>query len=380
MRAAFQHAKYTRSWADPLVLCVELRCGNIGFGETVARRHDTGEDADSVETAIRDVFCPLLAAFHPFSFSEALEFIEGLPEINEGGRLITAARAAVELALLDAYSRHFGRVIGDAVTHWLEFKPAAHARRLKRIRCSGVLVAHSLSSTLGLLRKMRWFGLRDFKLNVGRAEDDLRLRGVAGQLRRGLATGSITLRLDANGAWSLSEALAQLEAWNGLGVYEVEQPLAKGDEQNLLDIKALTNWRLIHDESFVTLADARALVDLGVADCLNIRISKCGGFLPALKLVHFCEQHHIDYMLGCMAGQTSLLSAVERRVLEQVRPPRHVESNYGRYVLRDDVCARSLGFGYGGKLKPLPGMGWGVDIQPQRLERFCVDKPVYVNL
>ena len=192
--------------------------------------------------------------------------------------------------------------------------------------------------------------------------------------------GRATLRLDANGAWSLHSAIESLSRWAEQGISYVEQPLAEGDEQNLPDLKAHTPWRVIHDESLVTIEDARRLHQLGVADMFNIRISKCGGFIPALKLVQFCRQNQIEYTLGCMVGQTSILSAVERRFLECVPGVRFVESNYGGFLLRDDVARPRLRFGYGGRLKPITGPGWGVAVDENQLAKFCDDRPIRLRL
>ena len=38
------------------------------------------------------------------------------------------------------------------------------------------------------------------------------------------------------------------------------------------------------------------------------------------------------------------------------------EGSYGRFLLRGDVVRRPVGFGYGGRPKPLPGLGWGVEV------------------
>ena len=108
MRHKVAHAAKERMVADPVVLSVELIDGTIGYGETLARPYVTGETPESVIETARAVFVDRLLAFHPESFTLALVEIDHLPWHDEQGRLIAAARAAMELALLDAYSHHFG--------------------------------------------------------------------------------------------------------------------------------------------------------------------------------------------------------------------------------------------------------------------------------
>ena len=85
---------------------------------------------------------------------------------------------------------------------------------------------------------MRCYGLRDFKLKVAVSGDDGLVQAVADRLARSISSGRATLRLDANGGWSLHQAIASLKGWAHLGICCIEQPLAKGDEANLQDLKA----------------------------------------------------------------------------------------------------------------------------------------------
>src|SRR6185436_16660034 len=105
------------------------------------------------------------------------EFAAALPCTALDARPITAARCAVELALLDAYSRAMQKSIasiaGFLTDKWLG-SPGSHGS----VRFSGVISAEDPAHIRRSLRKMRWFALRDFKLKVGDAHDDQRLQTV----------------------------------------------------------------------------------------------------------------------------------------------------------------------------------------------------------
>jgi len=375
-----EHAASVRTAADPVVVRIELQNGDLGYGESLPRPYVTGEDHDSVDTAVRDVFVPLLMDCRPQSFSEALVVIESLPLADDAGRQIPTARATVELALLDVYSRCFERPIGLDVVNWLEVPEFGPPGCINHVRCSGVIATIDPQQAVSTLRKMRCYGLRNFKLKVGNEGQDDLLTAVTDMLGPAILKGRASLRLDANGAWSLDDAIEHLSRWSDLNISHIEQPLARGDEQNLPNLKAHTQWQIIHDESLATLKDAQRLFDLGVADCFNIRMGKCGGFIPSLKLVRFCRQNHIDYMLGCLVGQTSILSAVERCFLSCVPGAAFVESNFGSFLLADDIARPKLRFRYGGKLKPLTGFGWSITVDEDKLAEFCEEDPLRLNL
>ena len=379
LRRKVAHASGERVLADPVVLAIELMDGTIGHGETLARPYVTGETPDSVIEAAKDVFVDRLLAFHPETFFEGLESIDALPWHDGQGRLIAAARAAVELALLDACSHQF-QVTLDQTVGWAGLTGFGVPGSAPRIRYSAVLADSTRAGTMKRLRLAWWFGLRDFKLKVGQPDDDRRLRDVLAYLRKPIARGRASLRLDANGCWTKNEAIDRLGRWSDLPIFSVEQPLAKGAEADLPEVKACVTTRLMHDESLVTVEDANRLIDRKVADGFNIRISKCGGLLPSLRLAHLARKHAVMVQLGCMVGETSILSAAGRRFLEMTPGVRFAEGWYGRFLLTRDVVRKSLRFGYGGRGHALGRYGLGIEVDHARLESLCLDRPITLEL
>ncbi|MCH7705182.1 MAG: hypothetical protein IIB61_08720 [Planctomycetes bacterium] len=382
MRHKVSHAASHRGLADPVVVAVELSDGTIGYGETLPRSYVTCETVDSVVDAIRNTFVTALVEFHPATFAESLESIEGLPWQDGSGRSIPAARAAVELALLDATMRCYGRDIEDVVG-WLGLPGFGKPASIGRIRFSGVLATDDPQQTLRQLRLMYWGGLRHFKLKVGSPGDFHKLQRVIDYLARPIAKGKVRVRLDANGAWVKDDAIEWLARAAELPVEAIEQPLSRGDEADLgavRDAVGGSGLRFVHDESLITRDDADRLIKLGVADGFNIRISKCGGLLPSLRLGGIARRAGVDIQLGCMVGETSILSAAALRFLQVCPDVVWAEGCFGSWLLGGDVVRKPLRFGYGGRPPRLRGAGLGVDVRPERLRSFCEDKPIVLNL
>jgi len=177
--------------------------------------------------------------------------------------------------------------------------------------------------------------------------------------------------LDANGAWAAGQAVERLKAIGRVPICSVEQPLARGQEEQLLRLKEAVPVHIMHDESLVSMDDAERLLRMGVADAFNIRLAKNGGFLAAVRLAHFARKHHISFQLGCMVGETSILSAVGRRFLENVPGVMFAEGSYGRFLLKGDVVERPLRFGYGGRVRAMSEFGWGVEVRRGLLEKYA---------
>ncbi|MCP4590600.1 MAG: hypothetical protein GY842_07645 [bacterium] len=379
LRREVTHASGERTVSDSVVVAVELMDGTVGYGETLPRPYVTGETPESVISAVRQVFIDPLLEYHPSSFFDGVESIEGLPWCDAEGQGVSAARAAVELALLDASSRYFQVPLAQIVG-WADLAGFGPPGSLPQARYSVVLASRSLEGTTKWMRRAWWFGLRDYKLKVGLPDDDRRVQVVLDYLCQPIQKGRATLRLDANGAWSKSEAVDRLDRWSELPIACVEQPLPRGAEEDLQTVKACVTQRLMHDESLVTLEDGARLIDQKVADGFNIRISKCGGLLPSLRLAHLARKNGVMIQLGCMVGETSILSAAGRRFLELTPQVRFAEGWYGSFLLRGDVTHRPLRFGYGGRGCGLGPYGWGIDVEPARLEALCLDRPIVLEL
>lgn len=370
LRSAFSHAAHTRQHADPLIVQVELGDGTLGHGETLPRSYVSGETAESVFASIRHPLSDELLNLRPSRFAEALEHIDALPMFDDVGRVIAAARAGLELALLDAYGRHFRRDVGDAIG-WLGLAGLGSPGSVGQVRYSGVLSGGDIRRLRGSVRKMRLFGIRDFKLKVGYDDDVQRVAVVVDALGRGLGR-RLTLRLDANGGWTVGRAIEVCRAVQEHPIACVEQPLPAGREEQIIRLKSETRLPLMYDESLVTMADAERLHRMGVADAFNIRVSKNGGFLPSLRLAHWAGKRGIRCQLGCMVGETSILSAVGRRFLDSVPGVWFAEGSYGRFLMNGDVVKRPIRFGYGGRYRVLSGPGWGVHVDQALLRRYAV--------
>jgi muconate cycloisomerase len=337
----------------------------------------TGESADSVRLAVRETYVPLLAGFRPKSFADVVQFAAALPESDDDGRTITAARAAVELALLDAYSRAFATAL-DEVPRLLGLEGFGRPGSLDAIRFAGVVSADDASAVRKSVFKMRLGGLRDFKVKVGDPGDDARLRAAMHGLGRALRNGRVTLRIDANGAWDLDTAIRQLAEWDALPVSCVEQPLPR--DGDFATLSARTRFGLMADESLVTTADARALIDDGAMTWFNIRLAKNGGLIPALRMAAWARHAGVRLMLGCLVGETSILSAAGRWFLRLTPDVRFAEGSYGRFLLRGDVVDRPVQFGWGGRARAMTGLGLGISVEERLLRRYCGGKAEAIGI
>jgi len=329
--------------------------------------------------ALATTFAPVLMEFHPGSFPEALEAIEALPWQDPAGQQLSAARAAVEMALLDATMRFFDRGPDDVV-QWMGLPGFGSPGSLKQVRFGGLL-AHEDSATMhSQLRRMYWRGVRHFILKVGMQGDLERLTQVASYLRRPLAGERATLTVDAEGWWSKDEAIEWLSDAGEGHIGAIEQPVARGDEEDFRILSDLFETPIFADESVLSVEDVRRLIDLKAADGVKIGLSKCGGLLPSLRIAALARRADLEVRFGGAAVETSVLSAAGLRFLQVCPSILRAEGCLGSWLLSSDVTSKGLRFGYGGRPPGLGPDGLGAEVDLTRTQPLCDRGPLVIPL
>ncbi len=352
----FEHAASARNTAEAIILRLEYDDGQVGWGETLPRKYVTGETLETVPADIEKLW--------QLCLDDGLLGLGCRKKIPNDidGRCVNAAACGLSLA-------GSARVLDGQ----------ADLQRRIPARVSGVLGSKSPSKTARRLRLMRLFGLKDFKLKLGFGDeiDRENLRIVHDKLRRGLSSGKCSLRVDINGGWDVDTVPDRVDELRQYGVCVVEQPIfCPADE--LVELADKCSLPLMADESLLTENDARTLLQAGRTGgkqkiWWNIRLSKNGGLLRCLELMNLAAEQAVTVSLGCMVGESSILSAAQRRLLQMGPTPRFVEGNYGRFLLADDLVSKgkALRFGYGGKLRALSGGGLGIVVSDDKIRKYA---------
>ena len=169
--------------------------GLEGLGETAALSLRGGIGIDSIAAEIRDRCWPALldGGLDPARIWSAIARCR-----NRGAS--AQAVAAVDIALHDLV----GRASGDPVWKLLGASEASP------VVCNATLPAANPAATRKLAEDWRSQGFRTFKLKVGLAGDVTQVATV-----RQTLGAEATIRVDANGAWSVHDATDRLRALAG---------------------------------------------------------------------------------------------------------------------------------------------------------------------
>jgi L-alanine-DL-glutamate epimerase-like enolase superfamily enzyme len=105
-------------------------------------------------------------------------------------------------------------------------------------------------------------------------------------------------RVDANASWDLETALEMIPKLKNLGVELIEQPLAKENWEGMKILKAQSSLPLFADEACVSEHDVKKCAE--VFDGINIKLTKCSGITPAIRMIEEARQLNLQVMMGCM--------------------------------------------------------------------------------
>jgi L-alanine-DL-glutamate epimerase-like enolase superfamily enzyme len=147
-------------------------------------------------------------------------------------------------------------------------------------------------------------------------------RRVKEELRAAIA-------IDANGAWSARTLPALAMGFSSLGAEFIEQPLPNAHDREL--IRGSYPIPIIADESCVLEEDVDRLSES--FDGINVKLVKCGGLTPALRMVQRARRLGMRTMVGCML-ETSILIAAGCVAAQHA----DYADLDGAWLLADDPC------------------------------------------
>ncbi len=233
--------------------------GIAGYGEAAPLEPYDGISLTRVEQAL-ERYGPVVEAAGTMNGAEIVDACRRADDLPE-------AFAAIDLALWDRAGRRAGRAVASLISDTPACAVPVNATlsALDRAGASSQ-AAEAVSEGFGCL-----------KLKVGIGDDAGRLAAV-----RAAAGPHVALRVDANGAWSVEQAVHNIEALSPVGLELVEEPVH--GLAAVREVRERVATRVAIDE---TAAEHGALT-AGVADAVCLKIARCGGIsglLAAATLV-----------------------------------------------------------------------------------------------
>jgi len=203
---------------------------------------------------------------------------------------LPAALAAIDMALWDMAGRRAGRTVAGLITD----SPAAE------IPVNATIGSLARSQAAQAAERAVAAGFTCIKLKVGAGDDAGRVAAV-----RAAAGPGTALRLDANGAWSVEEAVRWIDVLSPAGLELVEEPTH--GIAAMREVRERVAVRVAIDE---TAAEPGALA-AGVADAVCLKISRCGGIGRLLAAAALVRSMGAEvYLASTLDGPLGIAAAV----------------------------------------------------------------------
>lgn len=182
-----------------------------------------------------------------------------------------AARHGLSLALADLEATRTGQPL---------YRFLGREEHVESVPVNATIGDGDVAETVSAGRDAVEAGFDCIKLKVGTrsVEDDVaRVAAV-----RDVVGPDVTLRADANGAWSQEQAREALDAFAEYGVEYVEQPLDPADLDGLAGLRG-GPVEIAADESLAAM-DPSEVIETGAADVLIVKPMVLGGIDLALEV------------------------------------------------------------------------------------------------
>ena len=267
-----------------------------------------------------------------FSFTEPERYWHYLHHLIPGNPFLVCA---LDMAAWDIYGKMKRKQLHDLWNLDISTNPLTDI----------TIGIDSIDNMVARIRETDW---PIYKIKLGTPED---IR-IIQELRK--HTDSI-FRVDANGAWKAEEALKKINVCKELNVELIEQPLAKEDWEGMKFLFEHSSLPLIADESCVSEQDVIKCKDHFHG--INIKLTKCSGITPALRMIRQARELDMKVMAGSMNE-----SSIGTGAIAQLLPLLDYVDMDGPLLLAEDI-AEGVQFD-DGKIIYSEGYGLGVKVDP----------------
>ena len=266
-----------------MLVCLEAEHGLVGWGEAAPLEPFDGVSDEQCLAALELQIAALRAAPAGASGAELLDSARRADPLPQ-------ALAAIDTALWDLAGQREGSPLASLLC----------AEPLARVPVNAVIGADEPESSAAQARAAVGAGFTTIKVKVGGSDDVERLEAIR------VAIGpKVDIRIDANGAWSVAQAVDALAALEPFGIELVEEPVT-GLEQ-IEELRSLVETPISIDE---TAADDGALAS-GASALVCLKLGRAGGVSGLLAQAALARSSGTEvYLASMLDGPIGIAAAL----------------------------------------------------------------------
>ena len=276
------------------------------------------------------------------------------------------ATCGLETALLDALGKAEGCGISTLLC-------ATHPGPRQRVQVNATVGAGATEAAVTCAQEAIAAGFACVKLKVGwEHENQAEIERVAA-VREAIGP-DVHLRLDANEAWNLEQAIAILSNCAQFDIQYVEQPIKACDLVGMRTLRQAVPIPIAADEAVYSLQSARDVLDSEAADILVVKPQLAGGLRTGQQIIQEAAQRGVRCVVtGTIEAGIGLVAALH---LAAASPAVTLECGLATlHLLADDLLVEDLPIRNGYLTVPT-GPGLGILLDGEALERYSLEGSV----
>jgi L-alanine-DL-glutamate epimerase-like enolase superfamily enzyme len=338
----------TYDWRRTVLVTVEATSEGVkGLGYTYADQ----ATAKLIETVLANVVLGRDAMAVRANYDDMVHAVRNLGRDGVGAMAISA----VDAALWDLKARLLDRSMVDLLGAVRDEVP---------IYGSGGFTSYEVDRLEAQLQRWIEQGIPRVKMKIGaRADEDVQRVRAA----RSAIGAKAELFVDANGAYSRKQAVAQAERFAELDVRWFEEPVSSDD---------LAGLKLLVDRAPATMEIAAGeygyepryferMIGAGAVDIVQADATRCGGVTGFMMVAALCDAHGLPLSSHCAPSLHVHLGCAASRV-------RHLEYFYD-HVRIENLLFDGVVQPVDGALAPDRGrLGFGLELRHHEAERFVL--------
>lgn len=291
LKQPFVISYHTYKDMPSIIVKVETDEGLIGYGEAVPDEHVTGETWEGTYQVIKHTLGPAILGINPMEIEKVHEIMDKL--IYQA----PAAKAAIDIACYDLIGKKLQVPVYQLIGgRYHEQFPITHVLSIGEPEKMATEALEQVSK-----------GYTSFKIKVGRDVngDVARIKAVADSVK-----DKAVIRVDVNQGWQTAAAtLKGIKALETVDIDWLEQPVSADDIDGMAFIRSHSTVSLMIDEGLKGARELKEIIQKNACDRINIKLMKCGGILPAVKLAYQAELAGIECQVGSMVESSIASSA-----------------------------------------------------------------------
>jgi L-alanine-DL-glutamate epimerase-like enolase superfamily enzyme len=329
----------TLEWQSTTMVMAEVRAsGTTGLGWTYGSRASQTIIEDLLSRAVIGADLLGTAASHE-------RMVRACRNVGRPGA-VSCAISAVDIALWDCKARHLGASLADLFGRCVD--------EVAIYGSGGFITYDEDTARLQLERWVHEWELPRVKIKIGEAWGTEPARDLARTaFARSVIGDDVELFVDANGGYSRKQAVRMGRALaDTAGIAWFEEPVSSDD---------LAGLRLVRDALDVDIAAGEyghdepyfaRMVAAGSVDCLQIDVTRCGGYTTWLRAAAVAGAHGLEISAHCAPN-------LHAHVGVSVPHMRHIEYFHDHHRIETSLFDGALD-PQGGHLRPhfdVPGHG-----------------------